>query len=181
MVDFELRRTAAASRARARAGSSGSPSKSEAERDIDGADAEFRGSSSSSSAAVSGGAQSSRWPSPSPGRSVFSSSSSSSSAAAAQYNALLHGCRSVNNYKPLAKIDEGTYGVVFSAEDIETREVVALKKVKMGKVATNEGFPITALRETNILLMLRHPNIITVREMVVGSQLDKVSASRTSE
>ena len=36
------------------------------------------------------------------------------------------------------------------------------------------GFPITALRETNILLALQHPNIIRVREMVVGSSLDKV-------
>jgi cell division cycle 2-like protein len=36
------------------------------------------------------------------------------------------------------------------------------------------GFPITALRETNILLALQHPNIIRVREMVVGSSVDKV-------
>lgn len=77
-------------------------------------------------------------------------------------------------YKPLRKIDEGTYGVVFAAQDLETGERVALKKVKMGKISTNEGFPITALRETNVLLMLRHPNIIRVREMVVGRDIDKV-------
>lgn len=45
--------------------------------------------------------------------------------------ALLHGCRNVNAYRPIGKIDEGTYGVVFAAEDVETGERVALKKVKM--------------------------------------------------
>lgn len=40
--------------------------------------------------------------------------------------------------------------------------------------AGEEGFPITALRETNVLLSLQHPNIIRVREMVVGSSLDQV-------
>ena len=99
------------------------------------------------------------------------------SIAVQRYNALLHGCRSVNAYRPLRKIDEGTYGVVFAAEDIETGERVALKKVKMGKLSANDGFPITALRETNVLLMLRHPNIVGVREMVVGSTLDKVRQS----
>ncbi|CAN0050329.1 unnamed protein product, partial [Ectocarpus fasciculatus] len=37
-----------------------------------------------------------------------------------------------------------------------------------------EGFPITALRETNVLLSLHNPNIVRVLEMVVGSTLDKV-------
>ena len=36
------------------------------------------------------------------------------------------------------------------------------------------GFPVTALREINILLALQHPNIIRVREMVVGSSIDKI-------
>ena len=38
----------------------------------------------------------------------------------------------------------------------------------MKKIEAKEGFPITATREINILLTLRHPNIIRVREMVVG-------------
>lgn len=81
-------------------------------------------------------------------------------------------------YRPLGKIDEGTYGEVFAAVDASTGVRYALKKVKMGKVTANEGFPITALRETNVLLALGwpvpHPNIVGVREMVVGSSLDKV-------
>lgn len=37
-----------------------------------------------------------------------------------------------------------------------------------------DGFPLTALRETNVLLSLRHPHVVRVREMVVGRTLDKV-------
>ena len=40
-------------------------------------------------------------------------------------------------------------------------EVVALKKLKMEK--EKEGFPITSLREINMLLKARHPNIVHVR------------------
>uniref|UniRef100_A0A7S2RU23 Cyclin-dependent kinase 2 homolog n=2 Tax=Rhizochromulina marina TaxID=1034831 RepID=A0A7S2RU23_9STRA len=38
----------------------------------------------------------------------------------------------------------------------------------------DQGFPITALRETNVLLALQHPNIVGMREMVVGSRMDEV-------
>jgi len=81
---------------------------------------------------------------------------------------LFDGCRSVTVYKRLNRIQEGTYGVVTRAKCDRTGDVVALKAVKMGKREGKEGFPITAIREINVLLALRHPNIIRVREMVVG-------------
>ena len=37
-----------------------------------------------------------------------------------------------------------------------------------------EGFPLTALREANILLSMSHPNIVNVKEMVVGASLDSI-------
>jgi len=37
-----------------------------------------------------------------------------------------------------------------------------------------EGFPITSLREINTLLKAQHPNIITVREIVLSSNMDKI-------
>lgn len=37
-----------------------------------------------------------------------------------------------------------------------------------------EGFPITSLREINTLLKGQHKNIVTVREIVVGSNMDKI-------
>ncbi len=51
-------------------------------------------------------------------------------------------------------------------------EIVALKKLKMEK--EKEGFPITSLREINTLLKAQHVNIVTVREIVVGSNMDKI-------
>lgn len=85
---------------------------------------------------------------------------------------MLQGCRSVDEFERLNKIDEGTYGVVYRARDKKTGEVVALKKVKMEK--EREGFPLTALREINILLSFHHPSIVDVKEVVVGSSLDSI-------
>ncbi|KAL3818674.1 hypothetical protein ACJIZ3_004579 [Penstemon smallii] len=85
---------------------------------------------------------------------------------------MLQGCRSVNEFERLNKIDEGTYGVVFRARDKKTGEIVALKKVKMEK--EREGFPLTSLREINILLSFHHPFIVDVKEVVVGSNLDSI-------
>ncbi|KMT07530.1 hypothetical protein BVRB_6g151410 isoform C [Beta vulgaris subsp. vulgaris] len=85
---------------------------------------------------------------------------------------MLQGCRSVDEFERLNKIDEGTYGVVYRAKDKKTGEIVALKKVKMEK--EREGFPLTSLREINILLSLHHLSIVDVKEVVVGSNLDSI-------
>nr|QWX39174.1 cyclin-dependent kinase [Populus tomentosa] len=85
---------------------------------------------------------------------------------------MLQGCRSVDEFERLNKIDEGTYGVVYRARDKKTGEIVALKKVKMEK--EREGFPLTSLREINVLLSFHHPSIVDVKEVVVGSNLDSI-------
>ncbi|CAG01727.1 unnamed protein product [Tetraodon nigroviridis] len=113
------------------------------------------------------------------------------------------GCRSVEEFQCLNRIEEGTYGVVYRAKDKKTGtqtrarsfarrrptrrclifffffflfvfsdEIVALKRLKMEK--EKEGFPITSLREINTILKAQHPNIVTVREIVVGSNMDKI-------
>lgn len=92
-----------------------------------------------------------------------------------KHNPLLSGCRSVYScYERLARLDEGTYGVVWKARDTATDETVALKQIKFDQVMTKEGFPMTALREISVLLDLSHECIVTVREMVVGDAFDKV-------
>ena len=78
-------------------------------------------------------------------------------------------CRSVDCYRKIAKIEEGQYGVVYKAQDKETGEVVALKKVK--PVATmDEGFPVTSIREIRAMMLQGrgHPNIVQVREVVAS-------------
>ncbi|XP_065061335.1 cyclin-dependent kinase 11A-like [Rhopilema esculentum] len=88
------------------------------------------------------------------------------------YYPAIMGCRDVKEFQWLNKIEEGTYGVVYRARDNRTDEIVALKRLKMEK--EKEGFPITSLREINTLLKAQHPNIVTVREIVVGSNMDKI-------
>ncbi|KAL2547320.1 Protein kinase superfamily protein [Forsythia ovata] len=85
---------------------------------------------------------------------------------------MLQGCRSVDEFERLNKINEGTYGIVYRARDKKTGEIVALKKVKMEK--EREGFPLTSLREINILLSFQHPSAVDVKEVVVGSNLDSI-------
>ena len=85
---------------------------------------------------------------------------------------MLQGCRSVNEFERLNKIDEGTFGVVYRVGEKKTGEIVALKKVKMEKERV--GFPLTSLREINILLSFHHPSVVDVKEVVVGSSPDSI-------
>jgi cell division cycle 2-like protein len=91
-----------------------------------------------------------------------------------KHNPIFDGCRSVDCYQRINFIDQGTYGMVFKAKCRETGEMYALKQIKFGPETSKVGFPITALREINILLALQHPNIVRVKEMVVGSSIDKI-------
>lgn len=85
---------------------------------------------------------------------------------------MMQGCRRVDEFKKLNRINEGTYGVVYRARDNKSGEMVALKKVKMER--ERDGFPMSALREINVLLSLQHPCIVNVKEVVVGSNLDSI-------
>lgn len=62
--------------------------------------------------------------------------------------------------------------LLVKAKDKRTGEIVALKKVKMEN--EHNGFPITSLREINLLLKAKHENIVNVKEIVVGSNIDKI-------
>ncbi len=46
------------------------------------------------------------------------------------------------------------------ARDKEKGTICALKKIKMDK--HQDGFPLTSIREINILLSFHHPNIVEV-------------------
>ncbi len=81
----------------------------------------------------------------------------------------LTSSRSVYSYEKLNSIEEGSYGVVFRARDKQTGDIVALKKLKLDE--EKYGFPITALREINALMLCRHDNVVGIREVVVGETL----------
>ena len=75
-------------------------------------------------------------------------------------------CRHVDNFERLNHIEEGSYGWVSRAKETATGEIVALKKLKMDNA--NDGFPVTGLREIQTLMESRHPNIVNLREVVMG-------------
>lgn len=79
---------------------------------------------------------------------------------------------SVNDYEKLNRVGEGTYGVVYRARHKKTDKIVALKRVRMDD--TKAGFPISSLREINILLNIRHENIVELNEVVAGSSLNSI-------
>ncbi|XP_054475283.1 cyclin-dependent kinase 10 isoform X2 [Anoplopoma fimbria] len=81
-------------------------------------------------------------------------------------------CRSVREFEKFNRIGEGTYGIVYRARDTKSDEIVALKKVRMDK--EKDGIPISSLREITLLLRLRHPNIVELKEVVVGSNLESL-------
>ena len=83
----------------------------------------------------------------------------------------LMGCRHVDIYEKLNHIEEGSYGIVYRARDTETGQVVALKKLKLER--EKNGFPITSLREISTLMAARHPNIVNIREVVMGDSLSQ--------
>ena len=87
---------------------------------------------------------------------------------------MLRGCRSVDDFERLGRIDEGTYGTVYKARDKATGQVVALKRYKLLKEAGQEqGFSVTSLREFGLLLAIEHPHIVQVSE-VVASDADNI-------
>ena len=80
-------------------------------------------------------------------------------------------CRHVDNFERLNHIEEGSYGWVSRAKDITTGESVALKKLKLEN--SPDGFPVTGLREIQTLLEARHPNVVYLREVVMGNKMDE--------
>ncbi|OJD28146.1 CMGC/CDK/CRK7 protein kinase [Blastomyces percursus] len=62
-------------------------------------------------------------------------------------------------------IGAGTYGKVFKAIHVYTKNMVALKKIRME--GEKDGFPITAVREIRLLQHLRHDNIVCLQEVMV--------------
>lgn len=70
----------------------------------------------------------------------------------------------MQKYQKLEKIGEGTYGVVYKARNVETSELVALKRIRLE--SEDEGIPCTAIREIALLKELKHPNIVNLKDVV---------------
>ncbi|KAI6783015.1 CTD kinase subunit alpha-like protein [Emericellopsis cladophorae] len=62
-------------------------------------------------------------------------------------------------------IGSGTYGKVFKGLNVYTKDLVALKRLRME--GERDGFPVTAVREIKLLQSLRHLNIVNLQEVMV--------------
>ena len=62
-------------------------------------------------------------------------------------------------------VGSGTYGKVFKAVHVYTKNLVALKKIRME--GERDGFPVTAVREIKLLQSLKHHNIVKLQEVMV--------------
>jgi protein kinase len=69
----------------------------------------------------------------------------------------------MNRYKIIKQVGDGTYGSVAKAQQIQTGEVVAIKKMKQKFYSWDECLQ---LREITSLRKLSHPNIIKLREVI---------------
>uniref|UniRef100_A0A0G4IDM5 Cyclin-dependent kinase 2 homolog n=1 Tax=Chromera velia CCMP2878 TaxID=1169474 RepID=A0A0G4IDM5_9ALVE len=69
----------------------------------------------------------------------------------------------LEKYTKLEKIGEGTYGVVYKAQD-QNGDIFALKKIRLE--AEDEGIPSTAIREISLLKELQHPNIVRLCDVI---------------
>lgn len=68
-------------------------------------------------------------------------------------------------YEPIKLIGSGSYGSVIRARCINTKEEVAIKRISKVFAKISDGKRI--LREIALLKRLRHPNIISLREILI--------------
>lgn len=71
-------------------------------------------------------------------------------------------------YRKIEKIGEGTYGVVYKAEDIMSGGFVAMKKIRLEQ--EDEGVPSTAIREIALLKGFEHQNVVKLVDVVHATQ-----------
>jgi len=69
----------------------------------------------------------------------------------------------MDKYEKLEKVGEGTYGVVYKAQDSKG-DIYALKTIRLE--AEDEGIPSTAIREISLLKELQHPNIVRLHDVL---------------
>jgi len=69
----------------------------------------------------------------------------------------------MEQYEKLEKVSEGTYGVVYKAQDTHGA-IYALKTIRLE--AEDEGIPSTAIREISLLKELQHPNIVRLCDVI---------------
>jgi len=66
-------------------------------------------------------------------------------------------------YVKLNQLGEGSYATVYKGFSNLTKQVVALKEIRLQE---EEGAPFTAIREASLLKQLKHANIVTLHDII---------------
>ncbi|EFO90526.1 hypothetical protein GCK72_000776 [Caenorhabditis remanei] len=70
-------------------------------------------------------------------------------------------------YETVKHLGEGQFANVYLAKDLESGEMVAIKKIKLGsREEAKDGINRTAIREIKLLKEIHHENIITLRDVI---------------
>ncbi|KAJ2394298.1 hypothetical protein GGI23_004742 [Coemansia sp. RSA 2559] len=83
-------------------------------------------------------------------------------------------CSDVDEYEKVNRIGEGTYGIVYRARHKKTKQLVALKRMRVDVNDNSQGLPLSSFREIALLKRLRHPNIVNVIEIAAGHSIDSI-------
>jgi serine/threonine protein kinase len=67
-------------------------------------------------------------------------------------------------YNKLREIGQGSYGIVYKAQNTSNKNIVALKRIKL--TSPEEGIPASAIREIALLKELEHPNILRLYDVL---------------
>ncbi|KXN73408.1 protein serine/threonine kinase [Conidiobolus coronatus NRRL 28638] len=70
----------------------------------------------------------------------------------------------MEKYQKIEKLGEGTYGIVYKAQNRENGQVVALKRIRLDN--EEEGVPCTAIREIALLKELKNPHIVCLYDVL---------------
>lgn len=68
------------------------------------------------------------------------------------------------NYDHIAKLGEGTFGIVYRSKNKQNGQEYALKEMRLE--SEEEGIPSTAIREISLLRELNHPNVVKLHEVI---------------
>jgi serine/threonine protein kinase len=79
--------------------------------------------------------------------------------------------RTIAHYERKEQIGEGTYGQVYKAICKETKQTVAMKKMRLHH-SGYWGMPLQLVREIKILRKLQHPNLLEMIEVVTSKGVE---------
>ncbi|SBT40613.1 1-deoxy-D-xylulose 5-phosphate synthase, putative (DXS) [Plasmodium ovale wallikeri] len=78
----------------------------------------------------------------------------------------------ISNFEFMCVIGKGTYGIVYKALDKKEGELVAIKKI-ISLCDENYGISKSILRELTILQKIKHKNIITLKYVFYGKDIEE--------